>query len=281
MKTAPRLLPTKKRRMHMRRSIGFAALILSVTLLFGSVANAGSVLEGILKKGELVVAITGDQPPLNATTKGGEIIGLDADLARAIAGSMNVKLRFAKMAFPELLPALQAGKADMIISGMTMTPDRNLKVAFIGPYHVSGKGILTKYKSLETLKKDGLDSGKFRVATLKGSTSQYAVEKSAPKAKLTLTASYDEALKMLFEDKVEAVIADYPFCAFVVVRYPDQGLAVGESRLTFEPLGIAVREDALLMNGLENFVKMLMASGDLNLLTDKWFKSGAWIKQLP
>lgn len=264
----------------MKKSIWLAVLVLSVALLFGNIANAGTILDGILKKGELVVAITGDQPPLNATTKEGEIIGLDADLARAIATSMNVKLRFSKMAFPDLLPALQAGKVDMIISGMTMTPDRNLKVAFIGPYHVSGKGILTKYKSMEMLKKDGVDNEKFRIATLKGSTSQYVVERAAPKAKLTLTGSYDEALKLLFEDKVEAVIADYPYCAFVVARYPDKGLAVGEAKLSFEPLGIAVREDALLMNGLENFVKMLMASGDLNLMTDKWFKSGAWIKQL-
>jgi polar amino acid transport system substrate-binding protein len=130
------------------------------------------------------------------------------------------------------------------------------------------------------LKKDGVDNEKFRVATLKGSTSQYVVERAAPKARLTLTGSYDEALKLLFEDKVDAVIADYPYCAFVVARYPDKGLALGESKLSFEPLGIAVREDALLMNGLENFVKMLMASGDMNLLHEKWFKSGAWIKQL-
>jgi polar amino acid transport system substrate-binding protein len=244
-------------------------------------ASAGTVLEGILKKGELVVGITGDQPPLNATTKDGKIIGLDADIAQAIAMSMGVKIRFAKMPFPELLPALQNGKVDMIVSGMTMTPDRNMKVAFIGPYHISGKGILTKVKSLDLLKGDGVNREKFRVATLKGSTSQYVVEKAAPKAKLVLTGSYDEALDLLFQDKVDAVIADYPFCAYVAFRYPEKQLVVGESKLSFEPLGIAVREDTLWLNGLENFIKMLFASGDMNAMHDKWFKSGAWIKQLP
>jgi polar amino acid transport system substrate-binding protein len=265
----------------MKKAVLLAVLVLFIALMLGGIASAGTVLEGILKKGELVVGITGDQPPLNATTKDGKIIGLDADIAQAIATSMNVKLRFSKMPFSELLPALQAGKVDMIVSGMTMTPDRNLKVAFIGPYHVSGKGILTKVKSLELLKKESVNSEKFKVATLKGSTSQYVVERAAPKAKLTLAASYDEALNLLFQDKVDAVIADYPYCAFVVARYPDKGLAVGEAKLSFEPLGIAVREDTLLLNGLENFIRMLVASGDMNALQDKWFKNAAWIKQLP
>jgi polar amino acid transport system substrate-binding protein len=111
--------------------------------------------------------------------------------------------------------------------------------------------------------------------------SQYVVERAAPKAKLTLTPSYDEALNLLFQDKVDAVIADYPYCAYVVARYPDKGLVLGESTLGFEPLGIAVREDTLLLNGLENFVRMLTASGDMNAQRDKWFKNAAWIKQLP
>jgi polar amino acid transport system substrate-binding protein len=265
----------------MKKTISMAMLIFSFVLMFSIVATAGTFLDGVLTKGELVVGMSGDQPPLNATTKEGELIGLDVDLARAIAMSMNVKIRFARIPFAELLPALQAGKVDMIVSGMTMTPDRNLKVAFIGPYYVSGKGILTKLKSLELLKKDGVNSEKLKVATLKGSTSQYVVEKAAPKARLTLAASYDEALNLLFQDKVDAVIADYPYCAYVVARYPDKGLAVGESKLSFEPLGIAVREDTLWINGLENFVRMLAASGDMNAMQDKWFKSGAWIKQMP
>ena len=265
----------------MKKAVSVAVLVLFIALMLVGVASAGTVLEGILKKGELVVGISGDQPPLNATTKDGTVIGLDADIAQAIATSMSVKIRFSRMPFAELLPALQAGKVDMIVSGMTMTPDRNLKVAFVGPYYISGKGILTKLKSLELLKKDGVNSEKFKVATLKGSTSQYIVEKAAPKAKLTLAASYDEALNLLFQDKVDAVIADYPYCAYVVTRYPDKGLALGESKLSFEPLGIAVREDTLWINGLENFIRMLVASGDMNALQDKWFRNGAWIKQLP
>src|SRR5512136_1746807 len=93
------------RRPLMKKAVSVAVLVLFIALMLGGIASAGTVLEGILKKGELVVGITGDQPPLNATTKDGKIIGLDADIAQAIAMSMNVKIRFSKMPFSELLPA--------------------------------------------------------------------------------------------------------------------------------------------------------------------------------
>ena len=103
-----------------------AILILTLTFVlafsFVTAAPAGTSLNRILQKGELVVGITGTQPPLNATTKDGKIIGFDAEIAAAIAMNMGVKLKFSKMQFSELLPALEAGKVDMVLSSMTMTP---------------------------------------------------------------------------------------------------------------------------------------------------------------
>ena len=157
------------------------------------------------------------------------------------------------MPFPTCVPALKKGKVDMVISSVTMTMTRNLDGAFVGPYYASGKGILTKKKNLAALQQtDGLNSETFTVAVLKDSTSQMFVEQSAGKAKLVLTESYDAAIGMLFVDKVDAVVADLPFCQFTAFRYQDKGLMAGESPLSFEPLGIAVREDALLINWREN-----------------------------
>jgi polar amino acid transport system substrate-binding protein len=250
------------------------------TLLMGTAA-AGPVMDRIKKKGELVVGITGTQPPLNVTAKDNEIIGLDADIARLIAVNMGLKLRFAKFPFPELIPALETGKVDMVLSSMTITPERNLSVAFVGPYYVSGKGILTKEKNVAAVQAQGLNQPQFKVAALKASTSAALVEKTAPQATLVPTESYDEALTMLFQDKIDALVADYPFCAFSAFRHKDKGLAAGESRLTIEPLGIAVQEDTLLINWLGNFLKALIDSGELNQLLDRWFKDGSWVQQLP
>ena len=59
------------------------------------------------------------------------------------------------------------------------------------------------------------------------------------------------------------------------------GLIAGKAKLTYEPLGIAVLEDALLINWLENFMMMLEGNGQLKSLMSRWFQDGAWTKQLP
>ena len=265
----------------MRKKILITAITLVLTFTFVTAVPAGTSLNRILQKGELIVGITGTQPPLNATSKDGKIIGFDADIAASIALNMGVRLKFSKMPFAELLPALEAGKVDMILSSMTMTLPRNLKVAFVGPYYISGKGILTKADKISALQKaDGLNNAEFKVAALKGSTSQKFAEKTAPKAALIATSTYDEAVEMLFQNKVDALIADYPYCAFTAFRYEDKGLIAGQSKLTFEPLGIAVSEDTLLINWLQNFMLALEGSGQLKALIQRWFKDGSWIKEL-
>jgi len=105
--------------------------------------------------------------------------------------------------------------------------------------------------------------------------------KTAPKATLVPAKSYDEALDMLLKDKINAIVADYPYCAFAAFRYQEKGLVAGQSKFTFEPLGIAVPEDALLINWLGNFISMFEASGQLKNLNEKWFQDGSWIKELP
>jgi len=266
----------------MKKTVVLMILAFLMALSFAASAPAATSLDGILKKGELIVGTTGTQPPLNATTKAGEVIGFDADIAKLIASNMGVKIKFSKMPFSALLPALEAGKVDMVISSMTMTLERNLKVAFVGPYYVSGKGVLTKGDAIAALQQgDGLNQSGFKVAALKDSTSQKFVEATAPKAELVKVKSYDDALEMLMQDKITALVADYPFCAFAAFRYRDKGLVAGKSRLTFEPLGIAVQPDTLLINWLRNFIIMLDGSGQLKSLGQRWFESGDWIKELP
>ena len=266
----------------MKKSIMVVAVWSVLSLMFVAVALAGAALDRILEKGELVVGTTGTQPPMIATTLKGEIIGLDADIARLMAAGLGVKVKFAKMPFPKLLPALEDGQVDIILSGMTMTPERNKKVAFVGPYYVSGKGILAvaeKYATLSETK--GLDSPEVTVAALKNSTSQQFADTLMPKAKLILTNSYDEAIDLLLNNKIDVLVADFPFCALTAYRYQDKQLIAGQSPLTFEPLGIAMPEDALLINWVQNFLSTLQGSGRLKELHKQWLGGGPWVQELP
>jgi len=267
----------------MKRAQVIVVFFAALSLLTSISASAGPVIDRILKRGELVVGTSGDQPPLTVKTKEGNIIGLDVDLAKIMADAMGVKLRLETMPFPELLPALQAGKIDMILSGMTITAQRNLRVAYVGPYYISGKGILARSQTIASYQDAApINNPAFTLVALKNSTGQVFVETLIPEAKLILTNTLEEALNFLLKDKADALIADYPFCAVAAFRYKEKGLIAGPARFNFEPLGIALPEgDPLLVNWAENVLAALEVSGDLQKLKDRWFKDSSWLERLP
>jgi polar amino acid transport system substrate-binding protein len=273
----------------MKKRYLFCALAVIVSFLSGCAemnrAPAPSyspVLDRILSRGELRVGMSGDMPPLNMTTKEDKIIGVDADLAALLADAMGVKLNIKKMAFAQLLPALEAGSIDMIISNMTMTPDRNLKVAFVGPYFTSGKGLLTKRSTLaETKKLEDLNSPQFTFAALKGSTSEAVVRKGAPQAKLLTAATENEGIQMVIDGKADGMLADYPICVVAAYRNQGSGLVPVAASLTYEPIGIAVpKGDPQLLNWLQNFMHSIEKAGYMKDLGEKWFAKPTWIDQL-
>ena len=244
--------------------------------------SSSPVLDRILSRGELRVGMSGDMPPLNMTTKEDKIIGLDADLAAMIADAMGVKLNVQKMAFAGLLPALEAGSIDMIISNMTMTPDRNLKVAFVGPYLISGKGLLTKRSALgDAMKMEDLDNINYTFVALKGSTSEAVTRKGAPLAKLMTVNTENEGVQMVIDGKADGMLADFPICVVAAYRHKGAGLVPVKAPITYEPIGIAVpKGDPQLLNWLQNFMHSIEKAGYMKDLGEKWFAKPTWIDQL-
>jgi len=245
--------------------------------------SASPVIERILQRGELAVGMAGNMPPLNMTSKEGELIGYEVDLAKAMAKAMGVRAKLAVIPFAELLPDLQSGKIDLILSNMTITPGRNLKVAFVGPYFTSGKAFLTKIKTIALADEaQDIDAKNTKLVALKGSTSQAFVEEAIPGATLVAANDYDEAVKMVLEDKVHAMVADYPICVVSVFRYPDKGLLSVVTTLTYEPIGVGVPAgDPLLVNWVENFMGIAEKTGLLEKLKETWLLRADWLHRLP
>lgn len=252
-------------------------VLMSVCTLMVLPVFAGPVLDEILAKGELRIGTTGMQPPITATLKDGQIIGVDADIARGLAKSMNLKAVFIKMSFNELLPAIETGKVDIVLSGMTMTIERNQRVAFVGPYYISGKGLLAKAREFSLLRETtGLNSPKVTIAAVKGSTSQDYARSLMPEAKLISPKSLKEAKDLLFNETVDVIVADFPFCVWASSVYTHKELFAGKSPLTYEPLGIALPEDALFINIVQNYLNRIQQSGQLKEILEKWFNELTW-----
>ena len=276
-------------KLNMRKwIIVFASLLLLLSGCAQTNSNTADVsdspvIDRIVKRGELVVGMAGNMPPLNMTSKEGELMGYEVDLARAMAKAMGVRAKLEVIPFAELLPSLQSGKIDLILSNMTITPGRNLKAAFVGPYFESGKAFLTKMKTIAMAEDpEDIDAKNTKLVALKGSTSQAFVEKAIPEATLITTDDYDEAVKMVLEDKVHAMVADYPICVVSIFRYPDQGLISVVTTLTYEPIGVGVPPgDPLLVNWVENFMGIAEETGLLEELKQRWLLRADWLQRLP
>jgi polar amino acid transport system substrate-binding protein len=264
------------------------ALKLILVLALAGIASGlqaadAPVLERILKSGQLRVGMSGNQPPMNVRTHTGAFIGLEVDLANLFADTMGVKLTMVPKPFPQLLAALEAGEVDMVMSNMSITPQRSVNVTFVGPYMLSGKSILTKSTNLAAVSSaNELNKAEFKIVALENSTSQQFVEKALANATLITTQDYDAAVKMVLNDEVDLMVADMSICVLAVMRDADSGLTTLNQPLNMEPIGIAISSaDGQLANLLTNYLATFEGAGVLEALRKKWMENDAWIANIP
>jgi len=258
----------------------FLCLVLALVIPVMSVA---ATLDRIVKNGEMRVGTSANQPPFSMKDKDGNLMGYEIELATLLAKSIGVEVKFVEKNFSDLLPALEKGEVDVVMSGMTITPDRNLKASFVGPYIISGKSVLTKSATLTAIDEaSDMNESSITLVALKGSTSEMFVNNWLSEAKLTTVADYDAAVAMVRNDQVDAMFADFPICALSVLRHPNEGLATLVSPLTIEPIGMALPAgDAQFVNLVQNYLTALQMAGILDGLEMRWFEDGSWLVRLP
>ncbi len=268
-------------------SKAFIHLLLAGLMALGAAlpihAMAGDTLQRVIDFQVLKVGMSGNQPPMTMTNREGGLMGFDVDLAKALAMAMKVKLDIKPMPFGELMTALEKNEIDMVLSNVSITPERTEQVSFVGPYMMSGMSILTKssvlgkISSTEEFNRKGL-----KLLALSNSTNADFIKTVAPEATLIEIASYDEGVAMLIEGKADAMVADMTQCILAVMRFPDAGLSTLEKPLTVEPVGIAVsKDDRQFFNLVDNYLRAYEKTGVLTQLRKKWFEDNAWVAALP
>ncbi|PHR59586.1 MAG: hypothetical protein COA44_01200 [Arcobacter sp.] len=243
-----------------------------VTLSLLSLNISADVISKVKKTGELVLGTSGTMTPMTRALDDGSAVGLDIDIAKTMAAALNAKLVIKVIAFNKLIPALKNGEIDMIISNMTITPKRNTEVAFVGPYMTSGKCLVTKLTTL-ALAKDAkaLKQSAKKMAVIKDTTSERFVRALMPKIELQTVTSQEDAVKLVIDDEVEALLTDYPVCMSILQSNPEAGFVSAFSKLTYEPIGIALpANDTHFINWTENFLQRATQTGLLNAFGHKW-----------
>ena len=238
-------------------------------------------LQRILDSGKLRVGMSGEQPPLNMTSKTGELVGLEVALARVLGAAIGVQVELVKIPFPKLIDALEAGQIDLIMSGMTITAARNLRVVFVGPYFISGQSLLSKSTELLAASVDELNRPEVRLAALTSSTSEAWAKRAVPRATLVVTQTLDEGIQLVISNKVDALVADQEVCYFAMLKHKDVGLAVRAENFTVEPIGIALPpDDHQLTNLIANYLGALEMQGTLARARTYWFEDESWVSSI-
>ena len=261
-------------------AIGF----LFATSVFGADIDLAkkSTIEEILKRGELRVGFESGYVPFEMTNKKGEFIGFDMDYARRLAKSMGVKFVPVNTAWDGIIPALVTGKFDIIMGGMTITQERNLKINFAEPYIVVGQTILLNKKHENEVKsyKD-LNNPKYILTSRMGTTGEQAIKKYIPKATYKGFESEAEAGLEVINGKADALVYDLPFCGFLYDSLGKDKTVFLSEPFTYEPLAWAINKgDPDFLNYLNNFLRQSRGDGFYERMYKKWITGAKWKAEL-
>jgi len=258
------------------------AVALAVLCFSVNAVMAADTLAEIQKRGKLRIGLEPGYMPFELTNKKGEIIGFDVDMAKRMAKAMNVELELVSTAWDGIIPALLTDKFDIIMSGMTLTQERNLTVNFASPYILIGQSVLLKKELADKVKsyKD-LDDAKYTIASKLGTTGEQATKRMIPNAKYISYETEQEGVMELVNGKIDAFIYDLPFNAIAVSQKGQGKIVHLDEPFTKEPLAWAIRKgDPDMLNWLNNFMNQIKYDGVYDKIYKKWFQDDAWMKEI-
>jgi len=269
------------------RKLVLALLVLVTANLFAADLDLwkNSTLNKIVQRGELIVGMEPGYMPFEMKDKKGRIIGYDVDMAKKMAKDMGVKLKLVPTAWDGIIAGLVTEKYDIIMSGMTITQSRNLKVNFANPYIVVGQTMMMK-KSLGSKVKSAadLDKKEYTIATKLGVTGEIATRKFFKKAKIITFETEADAASEVLNGRADAMVYDQPYNVLFMSDKGADRLIHLDTPLTYEPLGWAIRKgDPDFLNWLNNFLRQMKEDKVVNFHSDlynKWLVDTKWLKRV-
>lgn len=261
-------------------------IIFLLTIGFSGSALAGklqqqlvqeSAVEQILKKGVLKVGMS-TFVPWAMKDKTGKLIGFEIDVATQLAKDMGVKIEFVPTKWAGIIPALLTGKFDVLIGGMSVRPDRNLKVNFSIPYDFAGQSIVANKKLASGFSKiEDFNRADVVIAARLGSTAADAAKRFMPKAKKKFFDDEAMVIQEVVNGKAHAAVASAPLPAFQAIKFSDTLFLPVKGTFTKEPIGFAVRKgDFDTLNYFNNWIRVTEAKGWLEDRKHYWFETKDW-----
>jgi polar amino acid transport system substrate-binding protein len=219
----------------------------------------------------LRVGVTPNAPPL-IFKRGNQIVGLEADFARELAKYLDKTQRFVELEWEDQIPALLENRIDIIMSGMTRTALREVRIAFTNRYLESGQTALIRRKDAARF-----SAGIFSLTTssaigvIENTFGEYFVDERYSSVKKKVYSDPRAATKAVIDKKIDMFIFDAPMVIYLASENETQGLTWLGALLTREDLAWGVRKDNKdLLNSANSFLQNLDKEEKLKKMTQYW-----------
>ncbi|MFA3918441.1 transporter substrate-binding domain-containing protein [Ruegeria hyattellae] len=242
--------------------------------------SSESVIETIKQDGVIRIGLS-LFVPWSMRDKNGDLIGFELDVGRKLAEDMGVEVEFVPTAWDGIIPALVSSNFDVIISGMSVTAQRNLTINFTDPYAYSGLAILVNKEMTDGMSRDDLNSPDVTFTARRGATPATVIAKAFPDANLLLFDEDGASTQEVLNGNAHATMASQPTPNREAGRNPET-LSVMEGEL-FDPRGEAFglrKGDADAMNFFNNWIAQNWRSGWLKERHNYWFATEEWADQV-
>jgi ABC-type amino acid transport substrate-binding protein len=220
--------------------------------------------------GPLRVGVSPVFPPM-AFKQGKELVGVEVDLARALGEKLGREVVFVEMDWRDQTEALVAGKTDIIMSSMSVTPARNAVMSFTRPYLKIGQMALVRREDRSRHPLGLMVPPGTKVAAIKATTGDFLVQRDYPKAKLKTYASGEDAARALLRGSVDVFITDSTLAWYLAGTRAADGVTVVPSVLSEEVLAWGVRRgNDDLVAAANQFIERAAQDGTLTKIYRRW-----------
>ena len=235
-----------------------------------------SIIDKVMRKGTLRVGLS-SFVPWAMQDKKGEWVGFEIDVAKQLAEDMGVKIEFVPTKWEGLIPSLLTGKFDLIIAGMTGTPQRALKINFTNPYDYSGMNVVV-HKNFAAGVTDymDLDKKEYTIVSRVGTTGAALAKETYKNATVRLFPDEGPMVQELLNGKATALLASAPQPAQLAAKYPET-LVFLDKNLVQQPICMGVpKGDPDTLAYLNNWITTVRNNGFIQKKVDYWWKSLEW-----
>ena len=263
---------------------GFKAAItalLGLAISLPALASETPNLDKINERGTLRVGMS-TFVPWAMRDKQGELIGFEIDVAKRLAKDSGWQVEFVPTAWDGIIPALLAKKFDVIIGGMSITPERSKSVLFSAPYSHSGVQVAANKELAEGFSEfSDFNSRRVKIAARRGAFTVQVARETFPKAKILQFDDDAQAFQEVLNGNAHAVIASSPKPEHEAVKNSDKLFIPFTERLSKGNEAFAVRlGEADKENFFNQWIQARTQDGWLEQRYEYWFSTLDWQDQI-